>query len=384
VKRLVYSPSVKAWVKTDTGIIDLSPYITDCKIERKINEASNLEIVFRNPKVMQGGKPRFLFTQRIQNDGSIGPVFHPMDPITVVLERIAGRPIQAFTGYCDTVPYVQMFPGAARITASCTLKRLLYTYWDPALPFVYDFMKEHGWILGGDGMSRRGNSGNVNQNNKEVAPESVKLNDSSIGYLLYAVLNEVGGWDPKNIYVQPLPDNIGQTVANLFKQFSEDNKNINREIADFVRDIIGAGPLGSGVVATSNSGSGAEGSDGQPLGGGQDLSTPPANFYPDLRLGIRQVAYAVLKQFPALSITSTNGGTHASGSYHYQNRAVDIGGDTATMNRAANWIHSNVGKNLVEGIHNPNLSIKNQEDVDSSFWDSGTWAGHANHIHLAV
>lgn len=259
--RLVYSPSVKCWVKSDFGVIDLSPYITDCKIERKINDISKLEVVFRNPKVLQGGKPRFLFTERVQSDGNVGPVFHPMDPITVILERIAGRPIQAFTGYCDAVPYVQLFPGVTRITASCTLKRLEYTYWDPALKFVKDFMQEYGWILDANGTVKRGGSGNEKPSKESIdvlnTIKTTNLNDGSIGHLLYAILNEVGGWNNKNIYIQPLPKNINSIVANLFDQNMKDNEKVNEEVAKFIRDIIGNGQFGNAVVSSGGGGGGA-------------------------------------------------------------------------------------------------------------------------------
>ena len=273
MKRLVYSPSVKIWVKTDFGVVDLSPHITECRIQRKVNDLSSLDVVFRNPKVLQDNKPRFLFTQRVQKDGNIGPVFHPMDPITVVLERIAGKPIQAFTGYCDTVPYVQLFPGTARLTASCTLKRLNYTYFDPGLPFVMDFMNQYGWQLGGDGIVRRGGAGNdgtadptTTDSQISKAIKSTNLNDSSIGYLLYAALNEIGGWDNKNVYIQSLPDNIAQIVGKLFDEFAKDNKDVNKEIVKFVKEIIGNGDFGKLYpnASTASGGTGGSGTIAEP------------------------------------------------------------------------------------------------------------------------
>jgi hypothetical protein len=100
--------------------------------------------------------------------------------------------------------------------------------------------------------------------------------------------------------------------------------------------------------------------------------------------GINQLAQAVVAQFPGLSITSTTGGTHAAGSYHYRGLAADIGGPPETMNRAAAWVGSRYGSSLAEGIHNPNLSIKDGRSVPSSFWGASTWAGHRDHLHLAV
>lgn len=240
--RLVYSPSIKAWIKTDTGIVDLSPYIVNCRVERRVSDVSKAELEFRNPKVSKDGKPRFLFTEH-EVDGKILPVFHPMDPITIVLERIAGRPIQVFTGYCDSVPDVQLFPGTAKITASCTLKRLLYTYWDPALPFVVDFMKAHGWNLD----NSTGLAGTMQTDNQKISKTN-KLNDSNIGDLLYGVLNEIGGWNDKNIYIQPLPENIESTVVNLFNEITKDNEKVNKEITKFIRDIVGNGSYGSSAA----------------------------------------------------------------------------------------------------------------------------------------
>jgi len=262
MQRLVYSPSIKVWVKTDSGVIDLTPYVTECTVVRKIDDLSHAEIQFRNPKVLKDGKPRFLFTENeyTGSDGStsIRPVFHPMDPITIVLERIAGKPIQVFTGYCDTTPYVQLFPGTARIKASCTLKRLNYTYFDPGLDFVQDFMRNYGWIINvSNGVAVNEKQATKDENPKQVPTSSVKLHDSSIGNLLYAALNEIGGWDNKNIYIQSLPGNIAKVVGGLFDEFAKDNKDVNEEIATLVRQIIGSGSFGAVSPGQPNIGAGA-------------------------------------------------------------------------------------------------------------------------------
>ena len=259
MKRLVYSPSVKVWVKSDSGVIDLSPYVTNCRINRKINEQSTAEITFRNPKISSpDGTNRFMWTQHEytspQGDTSVRPVFHPMDPITITFERIAGRPIQVFTGYCDTTPYVQLFPGLARIKASCTLKRLNYTYWDPALQFTMDFMKNYGWSVSKTGQA-------INEKQSAEAEKaagrdirSVNLNDSSIANLVYATLNEVGGWNPSNIFIQSLPSNISTKVANLFDEITKDNKTVNTEITQLLKDTLGSGSFGLSAASGGNNG----------------------------------------------------------------------------------------------------------------------------------
>lgn len=103
-----------------------------------------------------------------------------------------------------------------------------------------------------------------------------------------------------------------------------------------------------------------------------------------VRSGVANVAGAIMAQFPGLSVTSTTGGKHATGSLHYLGEAVDLAGPSATMLAAAGWTGSTYGRMLAEGIHNPNLSIKSGRTVPSSYWGEPTWAEHANHIHVGV
>jgi len=110
----------------------------------------------------------------------------------------------------------------------------------------------------------------------------------------------------------------------------------------------------------------------------------PAYARGGLAGGIGSLGRILIGQFPGLSVTSTTGGKHAAGSYHYRGMAEDIAGPPATMNAAARWVAVNYGKSLAEGIHNPGLSVKDGKTVPSSFWGAQTWRGHADHIHLAV
>lgn len=107
---------------------------------------------------------------------------------------------------------------------------------------------------------------------------------------------------------------------------------------------------------------------------------PPTGLHP----GIRDATQALLSHFPGLSVTSTTGGGHVSGSYHYLGEATDTAGSTEEMYKAAQWIKSSgLYRSLAEGIHNPNLSVSNGSMVPSSYYSS-VWAEHANHIHMAV
>jgi hypothetical protein len=114
------------------------------------------------------------------------------------------------------------------------------------------------------------------------------------------------------------------------------------------------------------------------------VASPSGPATGGLQPGIASIAGEVTGQFPGLSITSTTGGRHAKNSYHYRGMAVDIGGAPSLMFQAAQWIGQNIGTALLEGIHNPNLSVKNGRTVAPDFWGAQTWAGHRDHIHLAA
>lgn len=103
--------------------------------------------------------------------------------------------------------------------------------------------------------------------------------------------------------------------------------------------------------------------------------------HPELQAGISAIVATILKRWPGLAITSTTGGGHATNSLHYQGRAVDLAASSAYMLQAAAWIKANLGAQLTEGIHNPNLSVKYGEEVSPSFWGSEVWGDHLDHIH---
>lgn len=239
MKRLVYTPKINAFVKADSGIYDLSPYITDFSIDRKVNQVSSAKLSFRNPNKMWTSHS---YTDPISGEQRVGPIFHPQDPITIFLTRLRNRPIQVFTGYCDSTPYFTLFPGVVQLTASCTLKRLLYTYWDPGLPFVWEFLSEHGWA------PNQASGGIVNPAAEQAQknPTKPRGNDSGIGELLYAVLNEIGGWDDSTIYIEKLPPTIIDLVGHLFDMMKGESQESSDELTSLLHQIIGTSALGSG------------------------------------------------------------------------------------------------------------------------------------------
>lgn len=98
--------------------------------------------------------------------------------------------------------------------------------------------------------------------------------------------------------------------------------------------------------------------------------------------GVSGAASTIMQQFPGLSITS--GFRPGDPGYHGRGLALDLAGPPGTMNTAATWIAQNMGGSLLEGIHNPGLSVKNGANVPPGFWGAATWADHADHIHIAL
>lgn len=246
MQRLVYSPKAYAFTKNSVGdILNLTDYITSGECQRLVNQASTASLTLRNPDRI------FTIPAR--------PAFHPMDAVTIFLERIKGYPIQVFTGYLDDTPYYQMYPGTVTLQATCTLKRLMYTYFDPSLPYVNAFFASYGWINSQDGtlkqmsamanQSQVGNGSNNNTNNV--------LQDGSIGKLLYATLTDIGEWDDTHIWIENIPSGeqgLGARIAKLMASLAVNQETAANEFTQFLDASLGSGSQGSG----GSNGSGTE------------------------------------------------------------------------------------------------------------------------------
>lgn len=247
MKRLVYSPKISAYIKADSGIYDLTEYIVDFNIDRKINQVSTAELTIRNPHKKWTNHS---YRDSITGERKVGPIFHPMDPITIFLTRLQNRPVQVFTGYCDQTPYLQLFPGTVPIKASCTLKKLQYTYFDAGLPFMREFLEQSGWFPDESGSIVKPEA--EEQNNKKSAAdetnEGVRFGDSGIGELLFKVLNEIGGWPEDTIYIQEMPPSVINLISNLFELFKKEDEEASKELVALLHKIIGTSTSGSGEL----------------------------------------------------------------------------------------------------------------------------------------
>lgn len=223
MQRLVYSPKAFVFIRRRNGdIADVSRYCTAGSVERRVNAVSTANFTLRNPNM--------LFTSR----GGEHAAFFPMDPVTIYLQRLKGRPVRVFTGYLDETPYYELYPGVIEFSASCTLKKLMYTYFDPALPYTRSFLSEYGWLPGPDGSIYNPRAVNGIETDK----------DGGMGALLFATMREIGGWKNRNIKIEALPDNLIKRMAAMLRTFDENNKEARRELEIMIERFVGSGDYG--------------------------------------------------------------------------------------------------------------------------------------------
>ena len=87
-----------------------------------------------------------------------------------------------------------------------------------------------------------------------------------------------------------------------------------------------------------------------------------------------------------LTVTATTNGKHAPGSYHYQSRAIDMGGPPERMAAAADYALAHPGQfteMLYTGPGHPNFFISGGKVYPISQLDPALAAEHTTHVHWA-
>ena len=186
-KTLIYSPEIRIVIAHGGIEYDVSADIVRCSVFRKENSASSLQFMLANKVDPNTGAPRY------------NGLFEPMDRVTVFMKRLDW--IQTFSGYLDTVPFKQLYPGVVAFAATCTLKRLLYTWFNPALPACVPLFNQ--FQSGKD--AENGGIG-----------ETTNALDSNLGNLLAQFLIQIGGWNPLNIQIQNFPTGMWSLFGDLF------------------------------------------------------------------------------------------------------------------------------------------------------------------------
>ena len=209
MQRFVYVPKVEVFLRTDgdpanpNRVIDLTEDLIDGSVERKINQMSMATFTLQNKFGRYTGGAK----------GSGGPNavrIRPMDRIIVRMSRVTD-PFLVFSGYVDASPYYQLYPGPVTIQASCTLKLIQNTYFDPGLPYLTTYFNKFGWYYDfTTGALTTRNLTNGGFGYLDIA--------GGVGDVITHVLHDIGNWPLEAINVQALPDGFLDKISSAMFQ----------------------------------------------------------------------------------------------------------------------------------------------------------------------
>lgn len=210
MKTFVYSPDARIYIARGNKQYDVSKDLVRGQITRKENAVSTATWTLANKD------------QRYS-----GARFDAMDRVVIWLKRI--RWVQVFSGYLDSVPFLTIYPGLVDFEASCTLKRLLHTWWDPGLEASQKFFDQ------------------FNMSNTEQMSTGQESTDSGLGQMLIRLLVEVGGWKREQVHVQKFPNAFMTFMEENLKKMTDENE---QSVQQFRRMLLGDDTsLGVGAAA---------------------------------------------------------------------------------------------------------------------------------------
>jgi len=199
----MYSPGIKAYISTQgNGIIDVSDDITQGSLVRRSDGVSSFSFVLQNPFRKYSG------------------IFTPNDRIIVMMKRISW--LRVFTGYLNAVPLVTAWPSSVQMTASCSLKRLQYWFWDPGLE--------------------------ASQNLVAQAMAAAKNpDDGGVANAALAILQNVVGWPASKVHIAGIPQGWSTWAYKIAEAVQADAASADALAQQFYSGL-GAGGIVGGVT----------------------------------------------------------------------------------------------------------------------------------------
>jgi cell wall-associated NlpC family hydrolase len=196
----MYSPGIKIYIATQgNGIIDVSDDVTQGQMVRRSDGVSTFSFMLQNPFRKYSG------------------VFVPNDRIIVMMKRISW--LRVFTGYLNQVPLVTAWPTTVQLTASCSLKRLQYWFWDPGLP--------------------------ASQNMVAQAMASVKNpDDGGVSNAVLAILQNVVGWPASSVHIAGIPQGWTAWAYKIAKAVQADTAQADALAQQFYATLGAGGTVG--------------------------------------------------------------------------------------------------------------------------------------------
>jgi cell wall-associated NlpC family hydrolase len=180
---LLYTPGVKVIIAASASgqILDISEDIESGNMTLRQNNPHGLNLTVSNP------------------NGKYAGLFTPDDRIIVQMKRISW--LQTFSGYLDKVPYFQAYPSSVNFSATCTLKRLKFHFWDPNLSTTADFI-------------RTAYNNGFNDGATGIQDET----DAGMKAALIQTLTHIVGWDVNKIHIGGIPQDWITKLGPLFDQ----------------------------------------------------------------------------------------------------------------------------------------------------------------------
>ncbi len=204
-KTFIYAPEIQALVVTADGVIDISDDIVNFQVRRVMNGASQFACLLNNRNQKYTGK------------------LGRMDRVVVFLKKT--QKLQVFAGYLDSVPGLSLYTNTCEIRATCTIKRLINTWWDPGLVNSQALLTQKRW---------------------EGADPADPYNldkDSGMGQMLGNVLTQVANWKSEDIYIQNIPEGFMKLGLEIAA------KEENKENIEILKKMLGITTSAASVVA---------------------------------------------------------------------------------------------------------------------------------------
>ncbi len=329
-KTLIYSPQVRIIIASGGKEIDVSRDVIRGRVIRAVDAVSVADFYLNN----KNGK----YTGRLRR----------MDKVVIYMKRVNW--IQVFSGYLDIVPAFDLFPTEAYIRASCTLKRIKYTYWDKGL---FPSAKLLNPItIGEDGTYT-------------VAQESP---DAGTGIIIHDLLTKVGAWPANQVLIQQIPVK--------FMDFMKDNIKLvdQQEVFNRIFTFLQGGGVAEGQVYPWTSTNGdipvANGESGKYTQ--SQIISLVKGIWGDLSSGVSEAKI----QLAAAYIMKASGGDPNFGSPSKNSGRDSIGGQPQRIGLFALDHRGATGRNMtVDQLLDPIENIKHAWRVASAQGTSWTyWA----------
>lgn len=212
----VYAPQVRVYVEaggnyyrkdTRPRTYDVSEDLVSGSLTRRVDGVSDFNFTLLNPR------------------RKYDSIFTPNDRITVLMKRVTW--VRVFTGYLTSVPLMTAWPRNVELSASCSLKRLQYSYWDPESAYTQQMIMDALAASTGSGQNTDGGMTNV----------------------VLSVLEKVIGWPSSKVHIAKIPDdwfNVARKIATSVEKSAEESDALAQQ---FFSTLGAAGSVdGSGTT----------------------------------------------------------------------------------------------------------------------------------------